>query len=618
MESRTQTKLNTWPSPQDYNEAIQNLAANTTDTQLREGRVQLTELGLPRPLTGAFASVYRVECADAVVAVRCFLRDLRDQEARYEHIANFVRNDSLPYTVTFDFLRQGIRVGATWFPALKMDWVAGPNLDQFISEHLDSAQTLNQLALDFRRMCIELGEAGIAHGDLQHGNIIVANEGIRLVDYDGMFVPEMSGMASNEIGHRNYQHPARGANHFDASLDNFSAWVIYTSLACVARDSNLWHKLSAGDDCLLFRRDDFVEPEYSFAFNVLENHFLPEIRDLAQHLRRLCHQRVDEVPPLTHAPLAVPSALPPLCAPKAAPKILPAAKTPVPSLSTTSLPPTATTIAIAAVESELNQPLPRWIRRSDEWWKTGSPLDEWLVANGTPTRSTHFSIDVSYDALAESGFYTANYQFLVGGKVMKCQKRLIQRTSLTGVRELTILYNPNCPSENAIYAILPIRAVPVTVPADLEPELLKRQRNCLQRSHIPYRYYLKAALTGAVFLLLFSIMYAGTGQLNLWLLLFALTVPWWVAGRADAHNAKLTAAGVPARARVMHVRNVDGEAVEIAYQFKPYDSTLVQSNVTTNDTSLMGVDVGDKITVLYDIDKPKSHIVYKHSSYEVA
>ena len=39
----------------------------------------------------------------------------------------------------------------------------------------------------------------IAHGDLQHGNIIVQDDGtIRLVDYDGCYVPELAGLKSNE------------------------------------------------------------------------------------------------------------------------------------------------------------------------------------------------------------------------------------------------------------------------------------------------------------------------------------------------------------------------------------------------------------------------------------
>ena len=100
---------------------------------------------------------------------------------------------------------------------------------------------------------------GIAHGDLQHGNIKVeAGCRIILVDYDGMFVPSMQGFTSNELGHRNYQHPGRTKDHFGGYLDNFSAWSIYTSLYCLTLDPTLWRKLEAGDECLLFRQEDYV------------------------------------------------------------------------------------------------------------------------------------------------------------------------------------------------------------------------------------------------------------------------------------------------------------------------------------------------------------------------
>jgi hypothetical protein len=72
-----------------------------------------------------------------------------------------------------------------------------------------------------------LRDAEIAHGDLQHGNIIVEHGHLRLVDHDGLFVPEMAGWTSSEVGHQHYQHPARDAAFFNKHLDNFSAIVIY-------------------------------------------------------------------------------------------------------------------------------------------------------------------------------------------------------------------------------------------------------------------------------------------------------------------------------------------------------------------------------------------------------
>ncbi|QLQ08322.1 MAG: hypothetical protein HZY76_21580 [Anaerolineae bacterium] len=60
---------------------------------------------------------------------------------------------------------------------------------------------------------------GIAHGDLQHGNVLVAADELRLIDYDGMYVPPLSGRESHEIGHRNYQHPCA------VSVTSTPAWT---------------------------------------------------------------------------------------------------------------------------------------------------------------------------------------------------------------------------------------------------------------------------------------------------------------------------------------------------------------------------------------------------------
>ena len=72
-----------WPTPQDYNEAVQNPRLNFEDADLRAGTPDVTPLGLPRPITGGFASVYSIRNGSKRWAVRCFLRDFADHKERY-------------------------------------------------------------------------------------------------------------------------------------------------------------------------------------------------------------------------------------------------------------------------------------------------------------------------------------------------------------------------------------------------------------------------------------------------------------------------------------------------------------------------------------------------------
>jgi len=295
-ELKTELKLSWWPSPQDYNEAVQIPRAYLDDPELQGGSVGLNPLGLPRPISGSFASVYQMSCGNKEFALRLFLRNILDGHKRYALISEFVQRDNLPYTVTFDYLNKGIKIRGEWFPGLKMDWVDGHQLDDYIVEHLENPEKLEQLASNFLKMMRELCIAGIAHGDLQHGNIIVCNEELRLVDYDGMFVPKMAGWQANELGHPNYQHPSRVAEHFGPYLDNFSAWVIYTSIKALQHDSRLLHQLGGGDDCLLFKRQDFLDPENSPAFAALENHQCQELRTLGRFVRAQLQCDLAEVP----------------------------------------------------------------------------------------------------------------------------------------------------------------------------------------------------------------------------------------------------------------------------------------------------------------------------------
>lgn len=288
-----------WPTPQDYNEAIQNPSISFSDAELKAGEAETNASGLPRPVSGAFASVYHFNCQDRQWAVRCFLHRIEDQQRRYEELSRFISNDDLECTVPFAFLSEGIRIHGQWYPLLKMEWVQGQTLHMFIQENLSLTGAIADLAQRFKTLCMDLQHAGIAHGDLQHGNIMVLRDGrLRLVDYDGMFVPALRGMPSNELGHRNYQHPGRQKFHFGPYLDNFSAWVIYCSLYVVAEHPEFWHRLSGGDECMLFRQADFIDPLSSPVFALLEHQQNQSIAALAKTVRYLCTLAIEQVPAL--------------------------------------------------------------------------------------------------------------------------------------------------------------------------------------------------------------------------------------------------------------------------------------------------------------------------------
>lgn len=287
-----------WPTPQDYNEAIQNPHLSFDDAELKTGKPEVTPLGIPRPISGGFASVYRIRCDKREWAVRCFLRDFADQQQRYAAISRHLASTKLRYIVGFDFLAQGIRVRGRWYPILKMEWVQGDLLNEYIKRHLNNSTGLFSLATNWIAMVKTLQSASIAHGDLQHGNVLVVNGDFRLIDYDGMYVPDLAGQASHEVGHRNYQHPFRTELDFAPHLDNFSAWIIYVSLVALSIDPGLWRRVGAGDEFILFRKEDFDRPHASNTFSILTNHRDGRIQSLTSIIQSLLYQNLPQLPSL--------------------------------------------------------------------------------------------------------------------------------------------------------------------------------------------------------------------------------------------------------------------------------------------------------------------------------
>ena len=120
---------------------------------------------------------------------------------------------------------------------------------------------LAAVATNFAKIVVDMAATGIAHGDLQHGNILVLPNGdLKLIDYDGMFVPGLQSMGATETGHVNYQSPARTMSDWGPELDRFSAWTIYLSLVVLTIDPALWMSLHAeGEEALLFTKADYTQ-----------------------------------------------------------------------------------------------------------------------------------------------------------------------------------------------------------------------------------------------------------------------------------------------------------------------------------------------------------------------
>ena len=286
-----------WPDLTEYHEAVQHPLRAFDDSGLKKSSIELDRFGMPKPATGGNAVVYKASESGETWAIRCFLRPISDHAERYDFIAQHLRKTRLPYSIQFLFLRQGIQIHGEWYPVVKMEWVEGPLLHRYIEENLGQPKVLAGLRRRWRALVGDLEATRIAHGDLQHGNILVREESLRLIDYDGMWVPALKGRAATEIGHRAYQHPRRSESDFGPTLDRFSALVIDLSLLALEREPELWNQYHTGDN-LIFVRDDFREPGISAIWQSLTELRCEEIDRMAGALESSLQQRPADVPDL--------------------------------------------------------------------------------------------------------------------------------------------------------------------------------------------------------------------------------------------------------------------------------------------------------------------------------
>jgi serine/threonine protein kinase len=283
---------NYWPSMTDYQEALQSPPLAFGSSELGKCSVVENNLGLPRPFCGTFASVYELVNGRRRWAAKCFLRNTPDLHERYAKISDHVRKcRRLGYFVEFEYLQQAIRVRGELFPLVKMEWIEAYQLNTFVEENLFRPHVLKKLAKNWDRLITDLRSADIAHGDLQHGNVLVESNGaIRLIDYDGMCVPALEGQGSNETGHPDYQNPRRTQRDFHLKIDGFSGAVIYIAIAALRHDNSLWEKYNNGDN-LLFRRGDFLDTENSDLIADLRAMNDAEISDKLDYVVSVCPKR---------------------------------------------------------------------------------------------------------------------------------------------------------------------------------------------------------------------------------------------------------------------------------------------------------------------------------------
>ena len=297
------------PSCSDYSASI--VVSNLVKApKLAYGQPEMYK-GRPVKYAGGFCIVFPYIVNGKKYAVRCWHAHLEGAEERTKRIAKALQEINLPYFVGFEYVKDGIVTPQGMQPMVVMDWVEAKPMKKYIAEHINDSTSLNALADNFAKMVKDLHNHNISHGDLQHGNIMVKNDGcLVLVDYDSMYVPELEGWTDEISGLAGYQHPARWNNKkLSPKADYFSELVIYTSLKALAETPALWNDLLMEDtDTMLFTAEDIKSGGTTPIFTILES--MQSCKDLTTTIKNFLYRNsIDDLEPLENVTISVPDRL---------------------------------------------------------------------------------------------------------------------------------------------------------------------------------------------------------------------------------------------------------------------------------------------------------------------
>jgi predicted Ser/Thr protein kinase len=306
-----------WPTQSDYKDALQNPDTAFRDPELKASQAERSPMGVPRARSGAFASVYKMTLGAKAIALKLFNFPNADRASRYQAVSDYLKTlgPKKPASlVGFEYNPEGIRIRKTWYPTLTMEWVKGKSLGEWLREAMErrDAAAVRKMADAWAQLVLNIQAAQIAHGDLQHDNVMVVAETPVLVDYDGMCVPSLAPsdpkkrLEQLEFGKPAYQHPGRPAEKLGPHLDHFAAWVVLVALRASAADPALYTRFvtKTENENLLFSPPDMVYPAKSAVWPELLRSKDPEVRDWAKALRESLDKPFDQIPAFTLDPFA--------------------------------------------------------------------------------------------------------------------------------------------------------------------------------------------------------------------------------------------------------------------------------------------------------------------------
>jgi hypothetical protein len=165
-----------------------------------------------------------------------------------------------------------------------------------VHAHLGQGRSLIDQAAAWLFLAGDMLSRRLAHGDIANDNCLVSGSQLKLIDYDGCYLPDLADKYPGESGAQHFQHPLRN-RHYAGNMDAFPALVVFLSLLALHDDPSLWNRFYT-DKNLIFHDTDFQAPGQRPIWAALEASQDPWVRALTAALAEMCRSPVAGLPSL--------------------------------------------------------------------------------------------------------------------------------------------------------------------------------------------------------------------------------------------------------------------------------------------------------------------------------
>ncbi len=260
------------PTKEDISVAIESSGAIKASEL--EGYSPVPGIIGPESYSGGFCIVFPFVKGRDKKAVRIWHQEIDNIQERYKLLSKDTKHCHVKSIIGIEYVEGGMTVDGTDIDLTLMDWIEGKPLKDYISSILssnkseqDQKKAIRALADDLEEIFKKMHVRKFSHGDLQHDNIIITNNGSpRFIDYDSFYTPSM-GMSFYQTtsGYNGYQHPSRFSRQYlsNEKADFFSELILALSLRAISNDFTLWDITEDLDYSLILTPEDFYDLQAS-------------------------------------------------------------------------------------------------------------------------------------------------------------------------------------------------------------------------------------------------------------------------------------------------------------------------------------------------------------------